>query len=105
MELYNASPMKPYIRGENIVYIVILLIIHWTLFFVLTNLDYLDYNLSKLFMYPAPIIAGLLSLLYSIGTRKGFIAEMPKDKEKKHILLLMSIVAISAALSIASLLL
>ncbi|AKG92105.1 hypothetical protein GAH_00549 [Geoglobus ahangari] len=105
MESHNVPPTKQNIRGENIVYIVILLTVHWTLFFILTNLGYIDYNWSRWVMYPAVIMVPLLSLLYSIGTKKRFVAEIPKNKEKKYALSVILTITISAMLSIVSLLL
>jgi len=90
------------LNGENLVYVMVLLIFHITLWELMWKLNIVSYRVFLLLIIPATLLAGIISALYSIGVRKGLIREPSKQNEKKLVLVLVSSVVISASLILFS---
>jgi|GEM_PF-6013504 len=65
----------------------------------LTELGLIEYEVSRLIVYPVIVVLSFLSLVSTILYRKGFVKSIPPEVNRK--LLIISMLVIGTATSIA----
>lgn len=80
----NVTIREP-LSGENLVYVVVLLIFHVTIWEIMWKLGVIGYKVFLLLVMPAVLLAGIISIIFSIGVRRGWIKEPSKQNEKKNL--------------------
>lgn len=99
---------KALIRGEHLIYIDTLMIVSWIFFFTITLLGYLDYSTGQWITSPLLLAIASMSLLLSLGVRKGIVSKIPEDRDRELTQIMAKIitgaVVASATVLLASLL-
>lgn len=85
------------IDGRSIYILAILSIAHWTLFYVLMELEVLSRSVAELAFGPAPVFVGLLAVLYALGTDQGFVNDIPEAEKGTYYVGLVATIIGSAA--------
>jgi len=85
------------LSGENLVYAVVLLVFHVTIWGIMWKLGVIGYKVFLLLIMPAVLLAGIISVVYSIGVRRGWVRVPSKQNEKKLILILILSIIMSAS--------
>lgn len=90
------------IDGRSIYLLTILSIVHWTVFYVLMQLDVLSRRVAELAFGPAPVFVGLLAVLYSLGINRGFVNDIPESEKRAYYVGLIGTIVGSAAVVIVA---
>lgn len=87
------------LSGKGIYVLSILLILHWTIMLRLVDTGLIEYEQSRLFVAPVPLVLALLSFLYAYGTQKSIVTPIPENNERRYMVVLLAVVAVSAILT------
>lgn len=90
---------EPVLSGTGLFAIVVLLVAHWTVFTVLIQLGVFTYQETRWYFMPVPLALGVVFFLYSYGTKKGFVEEIPSEKKRRYDVAVVASVVLSAVLS------
>lgn len=90
------------LSGTGLFAIVVLLVLHWTVFTVLVQFDVFTYEQTRWYFMPVPLVLGAVFFLYSYGTKQGFVEEIPGSKKRQYDAAIVASVVLSVVLSAAA---
>lgn len=94
----NKNNTQFFVKEEDLVYLVILLLAHHTIMVVMVETNQISYDLAKWFVYPVYILVPLIALINNIGIRKKWINRVPENTETKLGKILFASIIVSATI-------